>query len=122
MDLGGRRRKLWRRANTSRRHRSRRRGATHAQSPGQPGIRRGPRFGAEIHGAELGALICGAELGAIYTPFFPSSRASIICFPLSRFLSEPPLAQTTNLTLESPIKTTDLQEQGILYALLIFDA
>ena len=25
------------------------------------------------------------------------------------------------LTLESPIKTTDLQEQDILYALLIFD-
>ena len=94
MDLGVRRRKLWRRANTSRRHISRRRGATHAQSPGQPGIRRGPRlgaadlgaeFGAEVHGAELGALICGAELGAIYTPFFPSSRASIICFPLLGF-------------------------------------
>ena len=42
--------------------------------------------------------------------------------PLSRFLSQPPLAQTTNLTLRSPIKTTDLQEQGILYALLIFHA
>ena len=70
-------------------------------------------------GADLGALICGAELGAIYPP---SSRASIIYFPPPRFLSEPPLVQTRNLTLGSPTKSTDLQEQGILYAVLIFDA
>jgi len=40
---------------------------------------------SQILAAELGPLICGAELDAIYTPFFPSSRASIICFPLLGF-------------------------------------
>ena len=80
--------------------------------------------GATDLGAELGAIICGAELGGLYLPFLSFFLHELLSFvpSLSRFLSQPPLAQTTNLTLRSPIKTTDLQEQGILYALLIFHA
>ena len=40
----------------------------HAQTPGQPGIRRGPRLGAVDLGAEIGATVLGAE------PFLPSGK------------------------------------------------
>ena len=48
--------------------RSRRQGATLAQPPGHPGIRRGSRLGAVDLGAEIGATVLGAE------PFLPSGK------------------------------------------------
>ena len=73
--------------------------------------------------AGLGAINYGAKHAGLYLPL--SSRAFIIVPPPYRFLSQPPLAQpfqSTNLTLESPIGTRDMQEQGILYVLLNFHA
>jgi len=73
--------------------------------------------------AELGAASSGAELAALYPHTSPELPSFVP--PPSRFLFEPPLAQpsqTTNLTLKTPIETTNLQEQGIIYALLNFHA
>ena len=56
-----------------------------AREEGKKGVYMAPSSAPRSAAPSLGPRR-GAELGAIYTPFFPSFRASIICFPFSVFI------------------------------------